>query len=92
MDARDLEDVVYLIGNSTCPAEQQAALKVVTRVAAMSPADGAVLVDAGLIQVFQACQEILVNLACDIRNTILDGRPSRDIILPGERARDSKRA
>ncbi len=49
--SRELRDLVFLIGNSGSSAEQQAALKVVARIAAMSPEDGAVLVQAGLISV-----------------------------------------
>ena len=40
-----------MLGKSLSVKEQQATLKVVARIAAMSPADGAFLVNAGLVTV-----------------------------------------
>ncbi|KAK9817441.1 hypothetical protein WJX74_006164 [Apatococcus lobatus] len=47
----DVEDLLLLIQHSTCIAEQQAALKMVARTAAMSPADGDIFIEAGLLRV-----------------------------------------
>ena len=51
LECSELKDLVQLIENSPRPEEQQAALKVATRIAAMSPSCCSILVEHGLIQV-----------------------------------------
>ena len=51
VSCRELKDLMRLAEDTGSPQEQHAALKLVARIAAMSPREGATLIDAGLITV-----------------------------------------
>ena len=58
LSCRELRDLMRLVKDSPCLDEQQAALRAVARIAAMSPSCCSILVDNGLIRVLPPCSTL----------------------------------